>query len=329
MKKRILSLALVMMLVMSSAVFADETAKEETKPAATEEKKDEAKADEKKEEAKADEKKEEAKADEKKEEAKADEKKEEAKADEKKEEAKPEEKKAVTFTDVKEGDWFAPAVKFAAEAGLFAGMPDGTFAPAGKITRAQFVTVLGRKAGVEKAAEGEWYAAYVKWAVEKKLVMDKTEENFMPSEEISREEMAYILNAFLATTDMKMEGAKEVKFADEADMSDWAKEAITMLAKNEVLSGKGENKFAPKETLTRAEVAQILFNLYAPKADEKKEEVKDEAKADEKKDEAKVEEKKDEAKADETKTEEKKDEAKADETKTEDNKDKTETKEDK
>lgn len=47
--------------------------------------------------------------------------------------------------------------------------------------------------------------------------------------------------------------------------AEWAKEAIEFLAKNGVLNGVGEDKFAPDEAVTREQLAKIIvlaFNLY-------------------------------------------------------------------
>ena len=51
------------------------------------------------------------------------------------------------FTDVKSTDWYAEAVAYVVDNGLFTGTSDTTFTPGGTMTRGMLVTVLYRQAG--------------------------------------------------------------------------------------------------------------------------------------------------------------------------------------
>ncbi|MCD8117388.1 MAG: SpoIID/LytB domain-containing protein [Oscillospiraceae bacterium] len=62
------------------------------------------------------------------------------------------------FSDVSSGDWYYDAVAYVAEKGLFQGTTSSTFTPNGSMTRAMFITVLGRYAGVDADA---WCAGSV------------------------------------------------------------------------------------------------------------------------------------------------------------------------
>jgi hypothetical protein len=54
---------------------------------------------------------------------------------------------APDFTDVKSGDWYYEEVSYTVGLGLFYGTSAKTFSPQATMTRAMFVTVLGRHAG--------------------------------------------------------------------------------------------------------------------------------------------------------------------------------------
>ncbi|GAE90276.1 hypothetical protein JCM21531_3871 [Acetivibrio straminisolvens JCM 21531] len=54
------------------------------------------------------------------------------------------------FADVKEGSWYYDAVQYSFINGFFSGTGENTFSPDGTMTRAMFVTVLGRMAGVDQ-----------------------------------------------------------------------------------------------------------------------------------------------------------------------------------
>ena len=51
---------------------------------------------------------------------------------------------AKAFSDVPATEWFAADVDFVTSLGLFNGTSDTAFSPAASMTRAMFVTVLGR-----------------------------------------------------------------------------------------------------------------------------------------------------------------------------------------
>ena len=49
-------------------------------------------------------------------------------------------------------------------------------------------------------------------------------------------------------------------FSDAANVASWAKDAMTMMVETGTVSGNG-GKLSPTSTTTRAEMAQVLYNL--------------------------------------------------------------------
>ena len=149
------------------------------------------------------------------------------------------------------------------------GTSDLKFSPNEKITRGEFITILGRlgKVDTKKYAEvkdknieaGKFYTEYMNWAVENKL-LPKTSKP-MANEDITREEMAYTLAAYLKLMGDDTSTLKMVVFDDQKEISDWALGEIEFLVNKGILSGTTNNKFSPKANLTRAEVAQIISKL--------------------------------------------------------------------
>ena len=152
---------------------------------------------------------------------------------------------------------------------LMVGTSDLKFSPNEKITRGEFITILGRlgKVDTKKYAEvkdknieaGKFYTEYMNWAVENKL-LPKTSKA-MANEDITREEMAYTLAAYLKLMGDDTSTLKMVVFDDQKEISDWALGEIEFLVNKGILSGTTNNKFSPKANLTRAEVAQIISKL--------------------------------------------------------------------
>ncbi|MDU5323630.1 MAG: C69 family dipeptidase [Peptoniphilus harei] len=152
---------------------------------------------------------------------------------------------------------------------LMVGTSDLKFSPNEKITRGEFITILGRlgKVDTKKYAEvkdknieaGKFYTEYMNWAVENKL-LPKTSKP-MANEDITREEMAYTLASYLKLMGDDTSTLKMVVFDDQKEISDWALGEIEFLVNKGILSGTTNNKFSPKANLTRAEVAQIISKL--------------------------------------------------------------------
>ena len=52
-----------------------------------------------------------------------------------------------------------------------------------------------------------------------------------------------------------------IPFADDADISDYAKSAVYGLRSHGIISGRSDNRFEPSATLTRAEAAKMIFGI--------------------------------------------------------------------
>lgn len=172
------------------------------------------------------------------------------------------------ITDIKD-HWARKPIIEAMKKKLMVGTSDSLFSPNEKITRGEFITILGRlgKVDTKKYFEikdknieaGKFYTEYMNWAVENKL-LPKTSKA-LGDENITREEMAHILASYLILMGDDTSTLKLFVYDDEKEISDWAYEDIQFLANKDILCGTSNNKFSPKKNLTRAEVAQIISKL--------------------------------------------------------------------
>ena len=172
------------------------------------------------------------------------------------------------FTDIT-GHWAADNILFAASRGLLSGTSDTTFSPGTGMTRGMFVTALGRLAGINldsyqtgkftDVKADAYYAPYVNWAAQTGIVEGVTATTFAPDTNINREQMAVIMKNYAAKLGHDLpQTLKAVTFADNTQISSWAKDAVKSMQQAGILAGKNENKFDPKGTATRAEVATVL-----------------------------------------------------------------------
>ncbi|MEE0777050.1 MAG: S-layer homology domain-containing protein, partial [Bacillota bacterium] len=183
------------------------------------------------------------------------------------------------FTDVSEGQWFYPEVEYVYGKGIMMGMTDTQFGPNEDLTRGQFVTILGRYAGIKDSSKGSpadktfndvketsYYASHVKWAVEQKITNGVSETKFAPEEKITREQMAAMMYRYAAAMKVALPEGDGSKFSDDGKISSYAKEAVYSMKAAGILGGMGNNTFAPKGNATRAQAARVIhmFMEYEP-----------------------------------------------------------------
>ena len=177
-------------------------------------------------------------------------------------------KAPATFSDIKD-HWAEDDIQFVAARGLLNGTGNNQFSPDGAMTRGMFVTALGRLAGIDPAGcqsgtftdvkADAYYAPYVEWANQNNIVNGTGDGQFSPDQSITREQMAAILVNYAKATGFTLPKVHEENtFADSADISTWAKDAVKSTQMAGVLVGKGNNHFDPQGTATRAEVAAML-----------------------------------------------------------------------
>lgn len=174
------------------------------------------------------------------------------------------------FTDVTAGDWFYNDVYYVWENDLFKGTSDTVFSPNAPITRAMLVTVLWRAAGSPAAvnmpftdvASDTYYYDAVAWASANGIIEGIGGGLFDPDADVTREQMAAILFRYLEFIEHEYVVTAEYRiFADEDEISNYAKNAVQILNKLGIINGKSGNAIDPKGSATRAEVAAMLHRL--------------------------------------------------------------------
>ncbi len=175
------------------------------------------------------------------------------------------------FTDIS-GHWAKEHILFTVSRGLFSGTSETTFNPNTALTRGMFVTALGRLAGIDPADNKNgkftdvktdaYYAPYVNWAASKGIVNGTGATTFAPDNKITREQMAVIMKNYADKMGYSIPKTLEaVTFADNAQISSWAKNAVKAMQQAGVLSDKANNLFDPKGNATRAEAATVLHRF--------------------------------------------------------------------
>jgi hypothetical protein len=187
------------------------------------------------------------------------------------------------FTDV-QGHWAYEAIKYAFENKLMLGVSDDKFSPQGTLSRAMLTTILYRVEKEPKIAEAAkykdveanaWYANAVAWASREGIVAGYSESTFAPNDQITREQMAAMLQRYSKYKKLDANKSKDLSsYKDVKDVSDWASEAVKWSVAEELIAGRTKETLVPKGTATRAEAATILKrymeNILKSKSAEKK-----------------------------------------------------------
>ena len=171
------------------------------------------------------------------------------------------------FSDLDESHWAYNPVTELAKKGIVNGY-DGKFNPNANVTREEFVKMLVTAVGIETesanvfedVADDAWYAPYVSAAKNSGIVNGISETHFGTGLYITRQDIAVMLYNTLKDITFE-ESEKEVPFADEEEISDYAKEPVRVLTLINMIEGRDENRFAPTENATRAEAAALIYRL--------------------------------------------------------------------
>lgn len=178
----------------------------------------------------------------------------------------------VSFTDVASGSWYDSAVNFLAARGITSGTTATTFSPAATLTRGQFVTMLLRAYGVAAVANptdnfadagSTYYTGYLAAAKVLAITDGVGGNKFGPDNAITRQEMFTLLyNTLKALHKLPSDvsGNTLSDFTDSGTIASWATDAMTALVKSGTVSGNS-GMLHPTDTTTRAEMAQVLYNL--------------------------------------------------------------------
>ncbi len=172
--------------------------------------------------------------------------------------------------DMSDEHWAYLQAIYSMTSGIFYGDENGNFNPDDPISRAQYVTVMGRMDDVDQniysepqyadVAAGQYYTAYTSWVKAYDLYHLDDPNLFEPDKEVNREEMAYMLYNYINYRGIELADVNFEGFTDENMISDWARDKVLFLAKKGILRGH-DGKFNPKATFTRAQIAQVLYNL--------------------------------------------------------------------
>ena len=178
------------------------------------------------------------------------------------------------FCDIANVEWAKNAINSLAEKGIVSGKGEGKFAPMDNIKREEFVQMIVKAFNLsgsdtemqfDDVNADEWYFPSIKTAYSLGIINGIDGNSFGTGRFITRQDMAAIILRTarkLGKTFGNYEEEAEY-FADDTDISEYAKEAVYALRNGKIIAGMDGNRFEPKSNATRAQAAVIIYALIS------------------------------------------------------------------
>ncbi len=179
--------------------------------------------------------------------------------------------KVSEFSDTYIFPWAVEPIRQLAIRGIVKGTGGDEFSPSKTLSRYEYIKMITGVCGIiddtasapYRDVEGShWSYEYVASAY-KAGILDIYSEIILNGEApITREEIAYIsVKAMEYGFFYENDGKAVNLFDDKSAMSEYAVEPIAILSSLEVINGRGDGTFSPKDYATRAEAAKIVYNI--------------------------------------------------------------------
>lgn len=174
------------------------------------------------------------------------------------------------YGDVSANHWASEAINALSSQLIVTGMRLGEFAPDHTVTRAEFASLLSRMLGLRGEAElrfedipsGAWYAQDVALIAQAGIVQGTGGGRFEPNSSITRQEMAVMIMRAYQYAGGELANALDTeRFLDSDSIASWAQESVRQAQALGFLNGRGNNRYAPAGSSTRAESAKLIYEL--------------------------------------------------------------------
>ena len=172
------------------------------------------------------------------------------------------------FKDVTEDHVAYEAIEALVEEGVLSGKSEGLFYPEDTLKREEFAKMLCEALDITEGKNspifydvlaGSWYDDYVIKAASNGLINGVSDTHFGIGGEITRQDMAVMLKRYLDKQGVKPTQEVTVLYADNAEISDYAREAVSFLSSLDIIEGRDNNLWCPQSPATRAEAAKAIY----------------------------------------------------------------------
>lgn len=185
------------------------------------------------------------------------------------------------FSDVPPNHWAYEAIMDLVRKGILSGYPDGTFKPENPVKRSETSVILTKvfnldllkpeRATYIDVPKTHWSYGYVEVIGKTKLMSDSIENGrFRPEENLKRIEFVPIsvkalgMKMFADVINEEEKTKTIMVFSDASQVPIWARGYLTIAIKAQIVSGYPDRTFKPRNNITRAEIASLIYNMLKP-----------------------------------------------------------------
>jgi len=181
--------------------------------------------------------------------------------------AYPQAESTAAFSDIGNVTWAEESIEYLGKKGVISGKGDGKYYPNDLVTREELVKIIVEAFDVmadgnvdfSDVAKDSWSYSYIAKAYNAGIINGVGENAFSPKSNITRQDMAVII--YRVAKERGITGATRSGFNDNADIADYAKDAVGVLYNAGIINGTGNNKYSPLDPVTRAQAAKVVYEL--------------------------------------------------------------------
>ncbi|WP_314588078.1 S-layer homology domain-containing protein [Paenibacillus terrigena] len=181
-----------------------------------------------------------------------------------------------TFKDIPSSSAYAENIQTLANRAIVNGLPDGTFKPDNKVTRAEFAVMLGKALGMTMTAtssenvtfkdvqKNSWYFNHVQAAVQAGIIAGYEDGSFKPNQTITHQEMVAMLvkAVHFAGYNAPASSDQVNAMTDTPEIPTWAKSYYDEAKKIDLI-GRANDPFLFKTNAeaTKKDCAMLIYRL--------------------------------------------------------------------
>lgn len=175
------------------------------------------------------------------------------------------------FDDLGNVEWAVDSINALAEMNVINGTGERQYSPQSNVTRAEYATMLMRAFGKDVEASevtfsdvnsSEWYYEAISKAATLGVVKGYEDGTFGINDYVSRQDMMAMAHRAMTALNISIPKVKEYEtFADQANIADYATDAINAMYCAEIINGVGNNLLDPTGNAERAQAAKIIYGL--------------------------------------------------------------------
>lgn len=177
------------------------------------------------------------------------------------------------FDDLDTVAWAEESINKLYKLGAISGKGEKIFDPNASITREELCKIVAAAFKLERndqavaasfsdVEQGQWYTEYVELCYQNEVINGIGDNTFGVGRTVTREEIATILVRAAEAAGKSLDYYFTIfPFADEDEISDWAKKNVSILRECMIINGVGGGRFAPKDNVTRAQAAKMIAGI--------------------------------------------------------------------